>query len=569
MTVYLVGAGPGDPGLLTRRGAELLERADVVLYDRLVSAPVLALVRPGARLVDVGKRTKEPHRLAAEGTDETEQHAGEPCVPSARSGVVRTEQERINEELVSYGRRWPTVVRLKGGDPYLFGRGGEEAEVLRQAGVDWEVVPGVTSAFAVPAYAGVPVSHRGRTSAVTVVTGHSTDPDDPAAVDWEKLAGAGGTLVIVMGMAHREQISRRLQAGGLPATTPVAIVERGTTPAERVERTTLSELGSVALGPPAVIVVGEVAALDLDWTTGRALHGVSVVITRSRDQSGPLAAALAELGAGVLCVPVIEIADPPDGGAAVATAALRASDFDWVAFTSANAVHRFIARLGDVRDLGRTRLAAVGEATAAALAEHHLVADLVAGPAAGLAAGLAADSAPVAPAGAGRLATVFPPPSGSGRVLFPSAAGARPELPAGLRAKGWEVTEVVAYETVPAPPLPRPLAAALAGADVVVFTSPSTVSAYLAHRDAGGEPLAVPPLSVCIGPVTAAAAERAGLVVAGVARSASVSALVEAVVSATARPTTARPTTARPTTARPATARPTTARPTTARPTTA
>lgn len=516
VTVYLVGAGPGDPGLLTRRGAELLARADVVLYDRLVSAQVLALARREAILVDVGK------------------------APGGGPGGSSGGQEEISEQLVAYAGRWPTVVRLKGGDPYLFGRGGEEAEALRRAGVAWEVVPGVTSAVAVPAYAGVPLSHRGRASAVTVVTGHGTDPGDPNAVDWESLAGKKSTLVILMGMGQREEISRRLQAGGLPAETPVAVVQWGTTPRQRVERTTLAGLGAVALGPPGVIVVGEVAALDLDWRSGLPLQGMSVAVTRSPDQSGPLAEALTELGAGVLRVPVIEIADPPDGGAALATAVAGAGDFEWIAFTSANAVHRVVAELEDLRDLGRVRLAAVGEATAAALAGYHLRADLVAG-----SPGAATGS------GARGLATAFPAapttpaaPTGGGRVLFPKAESAGPELPAGLRQKGWEVEEVVAYRTVAAPPLPRHLSAALAGADVVVFTSPSTVSACLAHRDAAGEPLAIPGLTVCIGPVTAAAALRAGLEVAGVAETASVDGLVAAVVSATTgRSTSGRSTT--------------------------
>jgi uroporphyrin-III C-methyltransferase len=232
MTVYLVGAGPGDPGLLTQRGAALLSEADVVLYDRLVHASVLALAPETAELVDVGKRP--------DGT---------------RSG--RTRQDEINQLLIDYGRAGGTVVRLKGGDPFVFGRGGEEAEVLTRAGVPWEVVPGVSSAFGVPAAVGIPVTHRGLSSSVTVVTGRVDDPS--GAANWEALAQIDGTLVILMGMMDRAAIAEALQRGGKPGSTPTAVIERGTTPDEVVVRTTLDRLAEVTLDSPAVIVVGTVA----------------------------------------------------------------------------------------------------------------------------------------------------------------------------------------------------------------------------------------------------------------------------------------------------------------------
>jgi uroporphyrinogen III methyltransferase / synthase len=359
VTVYLVGAGPGDPGLLTRRGADLLARADVVVYDRLIDPALLSLARSDAVLVDAGKRP-----------------AG-----SAGGGVAggAARQDEINALLVAHGRAGRTVVRLKGGDPFLFGRGGEEAEALTRAAVAWEVVPGVTSATAVPAYAGIPVTHRGLSSSVTVVTGHVGDPSAPGGVDWESLARAGGTLVILMGMATRAEIARRLQAGGRPADTPVAVVQWGTTPSQRSVRTTLEGLESVTLGSPSVVVVGPVAALDLAWFAERPLAGTTVVVTRAREQAGTLAGAFDAAGARVVEVPVVEIADPEDGGVALRGAAAGVAGYDWVAFTSANSVHRFVPLLRDGRSLGSASLAAVGGATAGALAGYHVVADLVAG----------------------------------------------------------------------------------------------------------------------------------------------------------------------------------------------
>ncbi len=234
MTVYLVGAGPGDPGLLTRRGAELLGRADVVVHDRLIGPELLDLAPPGAELVDVGK---------------------EPGASEAQSG--------INALLIELGRTGRQVVRLKGGDPFVFGRGGEEAEALAQAGIGYEVVPGVSSAFAAPAAAGIPVTHRGLATSVTVVTGHVGDPSAPGGVDWPSLGRAGGTLVVLMGMSERARIARVLIGSGRPGTTPVSVVHWATTDRQRVVRTTLDGLASVDLPAPSVIVVGPVAGLDL------------------------------------------------------------------------------------------------------------------------------------------------------------------------------------------------------------------------------------------------------------------------------------------------------------------
>lgn len=499
MTVYLVGAGPGDPGLLTRRGAALLGQADVVVYDRLVDPTLLLLARDGAELVDVGK---------------------EPAAPGDRppGGGAGARQAEINELLVRHGRAGRTVVRLKGGDPFVFGRGGEEAAALAEAGVAWQVVPGVSSAFAVPATAGVPVTHRGVSTSVTVVTGHVGEPTSPGGVDWDALGRAGGTLVVLMGMATRAEIAARLLASGRPPGTPVAVVSWGTTPRQRAVRATLGDLASVALDSPAVVVVGDVAGIDLAGRAAAPLEGRSVVVTRARHQAGGLAAALEAAGAHVMALPVIDIADPEDGAAALDRAIGALPGYAWVVFTSANAVHRTMERVPDSRALGPVRLAAVGKATAGALADYHLVPDLV--PDRTDAAGLAA---------------AFPLAAVSGaRVLFPAAAGARPTLAEGVRSKGWIVDQVEAYRTVPVPP-PSPAALpALAAADAVTFASPSAVDAYLAMR-VDGRPIPLPPVVACFGPVTASAARAAGLAVTVEAATPGPDALVQSLVEALGR----------------------------------
>jgi len=468
MTVYLVGAGPGDPGLLTVRGAELLGRADVVVYDRLIARSLLDLAPADAELVDVGKRPGRSHR-----------------------------QEDINAILVDRGRRGGTVVRLKGGDPFLFGRGGEEAEALQAAGVAVEVVPGVTSAFAAPAAAGVPVTHRGLSTSVTVVTGHVGDPTEPGGVDWGSLARAGGTLVVLMGVERRAEIADALVAGGRPAGMPVRVVHWGTTAQQQSVRTTLGELGKVEVDPPAVIVVGAVAALELPSIEQRPLHGASVVVTRPRRQAGSLVAALQGAGAEVVVLPTVMIVAPEDDGAALARATDDLGRYDWVVCTSANAVDQLLAHVGDGRALAGVRLAAVGPATADALAARLLRADLV----------------PRQPTAEGLVAELGAPTAGAGRVLYPRADAAGDTLATALRALGWEVDDVVAYRTVPvvATDVPVELRERARTADVVTLASPSAARAFLGLVG-DGDPGRCPP-SVCIGPVTAEAARRLGLTV--------------------------------------------------------
>lgn len=504
MTVYLVGAGPGDPGLLTVRGAELLATADVVVHDRLAERSLLDLAPAPAERIDVGKS---------------------PGAPVA--------QEDINRLLVERGRRHPVVVRLKGGDPFVFGRGGEEAEALIAAGVEFEVVPGITSAVAVPAYAGIPVTHRGLSTSFTVVTGHSRHSVD-SDVDWESLARAADTVVVLMGVAHRAEIADRLMAGGLDPQTPVAAVRWGTRPDQLTVRTTLVRLGETALEPPVTMVIGKVAGLDLGWLASRPLLGRRVVVTRAAHQAPDLAGRLRAAGAEPVEIPTVEVVDPADGGDGLALAAAGAGDFDWVVFSSANAVGRFFACLRDARGLGGTLVAAVGPGTAAALRARGVVADLV--PPNALAEGLVEAFA-----------------AGSGSILLPQAAGARPVLAHGLRAKGWDVTAVDAYRTVPLALSAEDLARAR-GADAIAFTSASTVTSWLAAIVAGapspasapvtpeGPPgaaamgsqmgLATPPVVVCIGPVTAEAAVTGGIEVTAVADPHTLDGLVSALVKA-------------------------------------
>ncbi len=460
MTVYLVGAGPGDPGLLTMRGAEVLRRADVVVHDRLSAAELLDLAPESAERIDVGKSP----------------------------GHARLDQDGINALLVERGRAGQTVVRLKGGDPTVFARGGEEAMALADAGVPFEFVPGVTSAIAVPAYAGIPVTQRFSSTSFTVVTGHE-DPSigGDGSVDWDAVARVGGTIVVLMGVGRIERICQRLIAGGRAPETPAAAVIWGTRPEQRTVRGTLATLPTMDLESPATIVVGAVAALELAWFETRPLFGTTVVVTRARAQSSSLLARLRELGADTVEIPAIRIDEPADGGAALRAAVADLARYDWVVVTSPNGARRLLAECRDARAFGTAKVAAIGPGTAEALAEGNVVADLV--PERFVAEG---------------LLDAFPP--GPGRILLARAAEARDVLPAGLRDRGWDVDVVEAYRTVQGTPSDDDLARA-AAADIVTFTSSSTVRNFLAVCDT------VPPVVACIGPITAATARELGLTV--------------------------------------------------------
>lgn len=487
MTVYLVGAGPGDPGLLTVRAAEVLAQADVVVHDRLAESSLLDLAPPRARRVDVGK---------------------------APGGPVH--QDQINNLLVEEGRAGRVVVRLKGGDPFVFGRGGEEALVLEAAGVAYEVVPGITSAIAVPAYGGVPVTHRGLATSFTVVTGHSRHAVD-TDTNWEALAQVGGTIVVLMGVAHRDEIARRLIAGGLAVDTPVAAIHWGTRAEQRTLRVRLDGLGATELHPPVTLVVGAVAALDLGWFSSRPLLGRSVVIARTQAQAGLLAASLQRLGARTVVVPTIEIAPPADAGEALRRAAgdLENGRYDWVAFTSANAVEALMGCLRDARSFGRTSVAAIGPGTSRALEGVGVRPDLI----------------PDRSVAEGLLESFRDPADGDRFVLLPQADRARATLASGLASAGWGVDVVEAYRTVTRELTPAERDAAR-GCDAIAFTSGSTVTGYLASA---GDVAALPPVVVCIGPTTAAAAAAAGITVTAMADPHTLDGLVSALLEVLGR----------------------------------
>ncbi len=463
VTVYLVGAGPGDPGLLTVRGAEVLGHADVVVYDRLSVASLLDLAPPSAERINVGKSP----------------------------GHATMPQDEIDRLLVAEGRAGREVVRLKGGDPFVFARGGEEAAALLEAGVPFEVIPGISSAIAVPAYAGIPVTMRHSSTSFTVVTGHE-DPAKGGELDWDAVARLGGTIVILMGVGRFPKIARRLLDGGLDPETPAAAIRWGTRPEQHTVRATLATLGDHELAAPATIVIGRVAGLDLRWFESRPLFGKRVVVTRARAQASELVAQLRRLGAEPVEFPVIEVAGPADGGSALAAAVDRLSSYDWLVVTSANGARRFMDSLRDARDLAGVRVAAIGPGTADVLASANIQADLV-------------PDRFVAE----RLLEAFPaPPSGGGRVLLARAAVARDVLPDGLRAAGWGVDVVEAYRTVAVPVTPEGRAA-VAGADAITFTSSSTVDRFIEAVGAD----AVPPVVASIGPITSDTARRHGLVV--------------------------------------------------------
>jgi uroporphyrinogen III methyltransferase / synthase len=490
MTVHLVGAGPGDPGLLTVRALELLRVADVVIYDRLSQESLLDLA-PAAERIDVGKAP----------------------------GHVRLTQSEINDLLIERGRRGETVVRLKGGDPFVFARGGEEAAALAGAGVPFEVVPGITSAIAVPAYAGIPVTLRHSSTSVTIVTGHEEPGTEgmegaEGTVDWDAVARVGGTIVVLMGVARIGRIAAELMAAGRSPDTPVAAVQWGTRPEQRTVRATLSTIADQALGTPSTIVIGEVAASDLAWFENRPLFGRRVVVTRAREQAGELVMRVQAQGAATVEVPAIEIRDAADGGAALAAAVDRLGDYDWVVLTSPNGARRLLAavrdRGRDARALAGARLAAIGPGTAEALAGANLAVDLVP-------PRFVAES----------LLDALPAPSASGgRLLLVRAAVARDVLPEGLRGKGWDVDVVEAYRTEQAP-LAEEQAAAVAAADIVTFTSSSTVDNFLAAM--GDRPL--PLVVAAIGPITAATAREHGLAVDVEAEVHTIDGLVEALVA--------------------------------------
>jgi uroporphyrinogen III methyltransferase/synthase len=472
-TVFLVGAGPGDPGLMTRRSLDLIASADAILYDRLIPPGALEGARPDAELRYVGK---EPGRAALS-------------------------QDETNALLVELGRAGKRVVRLKGGDPFVFGRGGEEAEALAAAGIPFEVVPGVTAGVAAPAYAGIPVTHRDAASAVAFVTGHEDPEKDGTALDWDALARFPGTLVFYMGIKNLPLIAERLTAAGRDASEPAAVVERGTQPGQRTLVDTLGGIAARAeaeeIRPPAITLVGAVADLreTIGWLERRPLHGEVVAVTRARAQASELAARLRELGAEVVETPAIRIEPRPMEGE-LRDAVERIADYALVCLTSPNGVRLLFDALRsagrDARALAGATVAAIGPGTAAELARHGIRADVM--PERFVAEALVEALEPIEVEGR--------------RVLVARAAEARSVLPDALRGRGAEVDDVALYETV-AEPLGEAARAALERATYVTFTSSSTVRFLLGS----GAELPDGARVVTIGPVTSATAEEHGLTV--------------------------------------------------------
>ncbi len=447
--VYLVGAGPGDAGLLTLRGAELLGRAEVVVYDSLVHRDLLRFAPPQAEMIC--RRSKEQ------------------AIP----------QDEVNELLVSRARAGKCVVRLKGGDPYTFGRGGEEAEQLAAAGVQFEVVPGISSTVAAPNYAGIPLTHRALSSSYTVITGHEDPDKDEGNVDWTAIARIPGTKVILMGVERIRPIAETLVRNGMAAETPVAMVRWGTTGQQRSIQGTLATIADVVtetgFTAPAVAVIGEVVKLraKLNWFENRPLFRQRIVVTRTRDQAAQLAGPLIERGAEVLEIPTIKIV-PPSDLTDLKDAILALHEYDWVVFTSPNGVSAFFEfffkGFDDVRDIGGMKIAAVGPATAAKIKELHLQVTL-----------MPEDYV------ASKVADAFRKLESieNLRVLLARAEVANPELPRALEKLGAIVDDVACYRTVPETDDAFGDAARLReeGADWITFTSGSTVEQFHARFD--------------------------------------------------------------------------------------
>lgn len=474
-TVYLVGAGPGDPGLITRRGLEILRGADVIVHDRLASSELLLEAKTDAKLIYVGKAASS-HALT---------------------------QEEINRLLAQEAKAGRSVCRLKGGDPFLFGRGGEEAEYLVEEGVQFEVVPGVTSALAVPAYAGIPVTDRRWASSVAIATGHEQAEKDRGPVNWARLARAADTIVVLMGMKNLTEIIRELVAGGRDPATPAAVIRWGTTGQQRTLISTLFRVAEEAerkgFSAPAILVVGDVVAMSqrLDWCQRRPLRGLRVLVTRPRHQASVLAERLREAGAEPVVCSLLRLQSVPVEESHLR--ALLSQAWDWVIFTSANGVSCFseqIRKVGlDWRALAGARLAAMGPGTRSALEQFGLSTEFV-------------PSRAVAEALAEELPGVGP----GTRVLLPRAAEAREALPELLQARGASVEQLATYRTVADREGASFLRSALEQKEfnVITFTSSSGVRAFvelIGRELLGGVSVA------CIGPITAATARKCGLTV--------------------------------------------------------
>lgn len=474
--VYLVGAGPGDPGLMTLRGRELLERADCVVYDALVPRVMLGWCRAGCELIDVGKRG-ERHILP---------------------------QEKINSLLVECAQRYVCTVRLKGGDPYVFGRGGEEAAALQAAGVNFEVVPGISSAIAGPAYAGIPVTHRDCCSQLTIFTGHTAPEKGDSLPDVAAIAATPGTRVMLMGASRLADSMRALQNAGLPGDTPAAAVQWATTARQLCVQATVATLAEDArkahLSSPAIVIIGDVVRLAdaLDWRRRLPLSGRRIIVTRTREQAGILSHSLRELGAEVVEMPTLRIIPPPDKQA-FAKAVVNSPHHDWLVFSSPNGVERFFdaffAVYEDLRELGGSRIAALGSGTAKQLRERGLMVDVM--PQEAVAEELIAEF--------DRKADDFGGLANS-TVLWVHARQARDVIRRELDKRKAIVDECIAYDVAPGDARYASLLLE-EGADLITFTSSSSATNFVRMGLSLPEHCSV----ASMGPVTTATLKKLGM----------------------------------------------------------
>lgn len=494
--VYLVGGGPGDPKLITVKGAECIAKADVLVYDRLASRRLLTLARPDCEMIYVGK-SPDRHTLR---------------------------QEEINAVLVEKGLEGKIVTRLKGGDPFVFGRGGEEAEALLEAGISFEIVPGVTSAISVPAYAGIPVTHRDLTSSFAVITGHEDPTKNSSALAWEHLATSHGTLIFLMGMENLNLIATKLMENGRAATTPVGIINWGTRPEQRV---LVGELQNIAelveqegFTNPSIIIVGEVVTLreKLQWFEKRPLFGQRIVVTRARHQASVLSQAIEDLGGEPWEFPAIEIA-PPTNPNRLSEAIHQLKRFEWIVFTSVNGVEEFFKELPkqdkDIRDLAGIEIVAIGPATKAALEKRSLKVAFV------------PDEYRAEKIIEGLASRVLPGQS----VLLARAEEARDILPESLKALGADVWDVPTYRNILGNANKEELRKLLREKAVtaVTFTSSSTVRNFLQLLD-GDKELLDGVMLYSIGPITSQTAQELGLEIHREAKEYTINGLVQALL---------------------------------------
>lgn len=496
--VYLVGAGPGDAKLITVKGLECIQKSDTIIYDRLVNIRLLAFAPANAEIIYVGK-SPERHTLR---------------------------QTEINRLLVDKAIKGKTVTRLKGGDPFVFGRGGEEAEALFEEGITFEIVPGVTSAIAAAAYAGIPVTHRDFTSTLAIITGNEDPLKDDSSIDWAKISTGAGTLVFLMGMANLPHITKQLMDNGRSPETPAALVRWGTRPQQRTLVGTLADISRKAASEgfknPAIIIVGEVVSLreKLNWFEKKPLFGKRILVTRAREQASVLSEALEELGAEPLEFPTISVTEPEDYKP-LDLAIKDLTKYKWVIFTSVNGVEQFFRRMHynnrDIRDLCGAKLCAIGPKTRDALGKYGLLVDYV----------------PNEFRAEEILKELQGKVAAGDKILLPRADIARKVLPEALTGLGALVDEVTAYRTLPGAAQAGPILEMLKTGEinVITFTSSSTVRNFVDMLGAGDISSLLSGVTVaCIGPVTAATAREMGVRVDLVAEEYTIEGLISAIL---------------------------------------